>query len=144
MLHLLTHGLIVAQGGDWGSMIGRWLGVYHTKNCKGYHTNMPIPMPPLPTPTNLLVRPLSVARMLASSLTGFNYFYPEKPKILMGTGFANATWDSDAGYRAIQATRPYTLGFGLSDSPVGLMGIFLSFSAHGRHINADGSLFGNL
>jgi hypothetical protein len=144
MLYLLTHRLIVAQGGDWGSMIGRWLGIHHTKNCKGYHTNMPIPMPPLPTPTNLLVRPLSVARMLASSLTGFNYFYPEKPKIPMGTGFANATWDSDAGYRAIQATRPYTLGFSLSDSPVGLMGIFLSLSAHGWHITADGSLFENL
>jgi hypothetical protein len=60
--------------------------------------------------------------MFASALTGFNYFYPEKPKVLMGTGFANATWDSDAGYRAIQATRPYTLSFGLTDSPVGLMG----------------------
>lgn len=60
--------------------------------------------------------------MMFSALTGFNYGYPEKPKILMGTGFANATWDSDAGYRAIQATRPYTLGFGLTDSPVGLMG----------------------
>lgn len=112
----------VAQGGDWGSLIGRFLAIYHTKNCKGYHTNMPIPMPPLPTPTNVIIRPLSVLRMLASALTGFNYFYPEKPKVLMGTGFANATWDSDAGYRAIQATRPYTLSFGLTDSPVGLMG----------------------
>ncbi|KAM3580986.1 hypothetical protein VKS41_006435 [Umbelopsis sp. WA50703] len=117
----LGYNQYIAQGGDWGSLIGRWLGVNHSENCRAYHTNMPLPIPPLPSPTNLLTRPLSVVRMLASSLTGFNYFYPEKPKILMGTGFANATWDSDAGYRAIQATRPYTLGYGLTDSPVGLM-----------------------
>ncbi|KAH8553733.1 Alpha/Beta hydrolase protein [Umbelopsis sp. PMI_123] len=117
----LGYNKYIAQGGDWGSLIGRFLAINHSKNCRGYHTNMPIPSPPLPTPTNLIVRPLSVLRMFGSALTGFNYFYPEKPKVLMGTGFANATWDSDAGYRAIQATRPYTLSFGLTDSPVGLM-----------------------
>ncbi|GAB5585163.1 hypothetical protein Unana1_00063 [Umbelopsis nana] len=117
----LGYDQYIAQGGDWGSLIGRWLGIHFTKSCKAYHSNMPIPIPPLPTPTNLIVRPFSVARMMFSALTGFNYGYPEKPKILMGTGFVNATWDSDAGYRAIQATRPYTLGFGLTDSPVGLM-----------------------
>src|ERR1700682_4117057 len=105
-------------------MIGRCLGIQHTNNCKGYHSNMPIPMPPLPTPTNLIVRPLAVTRMMLSALTGFNRFYPEKPKIKMTSGFANANSDMDAGYRAIQATRPYTLGYGLTDSPVGLMGMF--------------------
>jgi hypothetical protein len=31
----------------------------------------------------------------------------------------------NAGYRAIQSTRPYTLAYGLSDSPVGLLGWML-------------------
>jgi len=130
----LGYDQYIAQGGDWGSFIGRWLGVHHTENCKGYHTNFPIPMPPLPTPTNLIVRPLAVTRMMLSLLTGFNRFYPEKPKIVMRSGFANATYDSDAGYRAIQATRPYTLGYGLSDSPVGLMAWILEkFHAWTHH-----------
>ncbi|KAG6810660.1 hypothetical protein H0H92_010872 [Tricholoma furcatifolium] len=120
----LGYDKYTAQGGDWGSMIGKWLGIRYTENCIAYHTNMPMTMPPLPTPVNLFRRPFAVLKLVASLVTGLEYMYPGI-KLKFARGLADAHSDQDAGYRAIQGTRPYTLSYGLSDSPIGLMGWFL-------------------
>lgn len=50
--------------------------------------------------------------------------------VLGGVTFANAERNRDCGYRSIQGTKPYTLAYGLSDSPVGLLGtVFLELVA---------------
>ncbi len=40
MTEKLGYEKYVAQGGDWGSAISTWLGLDHSKNCRGIHINM--------------------------------------------------------------------------------------------------------
>lgn len=86
---------------------------------------MPIFVPPTPSVANLMFRPMAVAKYCASMLFGYNFVYGTDKVRTIGNGFADIDNNEDAGYRAIQATRPYTLSYGLSDSPVGLLGTLI-------------------
>jgi pimeloyl-ACP methyl ester carboxylesterase len=86
-----------AQGGDWGATISAWLGHDDPDHVVGIHLNTvahgPTPPPEHPDVTEDEQRSLDrVARYLAEG----------------------------AGYGAIQATRPNTVGVALDDSPAGL------------------------
>ena len=85
-----------AQGGDWGAAVTTCIGIQDPANCVGIHLNMPI-APPDPAITDLTENEKSAA----ASLQYYN--------------------DWDSGYSKQQSTRPQTLGYGLSDSPVGQM-----------------------
>ncbi|KAI9259634.1 Alpha/Beta hydrolase protein [Phascolomyces articulosus] len=111
----------VTHGSDWGSMIGKWIAQERSAHCKAYHTVMPLCLPPLPTPTHLFSHPLKVLKFLASISLGFDTVYGKGHVRLKGRSFADVENDREAGYRGIQGTRPYTLAFGLTDSPVGLL-----------------------
>jgi microsomal epoxide hydrolase len=83
-----------AQGGDWGSVISRELGLAAPEHVAGVHLNMLITRPP-DDPGQLTeeeTRRLQAARRFRT------------------TG---------SGYSAIQGTRPQTLAYGLVDSPAG-------------------------
>ena len=86
-----------AQGGDWGSAVTTAIGAQNLGHCAGIHVNMVVAMP---TPEMLAdatpAEQASLARM---------QWYQTK----------------DNGYSTQQATRPQTLGYGLTDSPVGQM-----------------------
>ena len=110
------------HGGDWGAIIGKWIATRHNDHCKAYHTNLPMILPPLPTPRNLIFYPFKVVKFFASLVLGFDNIYGTAKTILGGATFANAERNRDCGYRSIQGTKPYTLSYGLSDSPVGLLG----------------------
>lgn len=85
-------------------------------------------MPPLPTLHNLWHHPTKVARfLLAGKVLGFDRVYGQDKFRTMGANFVDAASNEDAGYRAIQATRPSSLAYGLSDSPIGLLGKTMSF-----------------
>ena len=112
---------IVTHGSDWGSMIGKWIAINRPTRCKAYHTVMPLCFPLLPTPKNLLTHPFIVLKFLASIPLGFDTVYGQDHVRLKGKSFADVVNDRDSGYRAIQGTRPYTLAYGLTDSPVGLL-----------------------
>ena len=112
---------IVTHGSDWGSMIGKWVAINRPTHCKAYHTVMPMCFPVLPTPKNLLAHPLIVLKFLESIPLGFDTVYGQDHVRLKGKSFADVVNDREAGYRAIQGTRPYTLAYGLTDSPVGLL-----------------------
>jgi epoxide hydrolase len=93
-----------AQGGDWGSAISRELGRLHPERIIGVHLNH-IPGSSAgeePDPAHLAtLPPAERARTLAS-------------------WERNQQWARDRqGYADIQATRPQTLAYGLTDSPVG-------------------------
>jgi epoxide hydrolase len=86
-----------AQGGDWGAAVTTCIGIQDPANCIGIHLNMPI-VPPDPATAN------DLTDKEKSAITGIKYY---------------EDWDS--GYSKQQSTRPQTLGYGLSDSPVGQM-----------------------
>jgi len=83
-----------AQGGDWGAIISRELGLADPQHVAGVHLNMLIARPPedLGELTEEEMRRLQRARDFRT------------------TG---------SGYNMIQATRPQTLAYGLTDSPAG-------------------------
>ncbi|KAF9468682.1 alpha/beta-hydrolase [Collybia nuda] len=99
----------VTQGGDWGYYVTRAMAVEHGgKHLKAWHTNYPrsaSAIHPLRSPLkylNHLVKPYTVSEQAALDRTA---------------QFAK----NGRGYIEIQCTQPQTLGFGLSDSPVGLL-----------------------
>ena len=120
----------VAHGSDWGSAIVKWLALKQPNHCKGVHSTMPSSPPPVPSLSNLLTQPIKVAKFLASLALGFDTVYGRGATNIKGTSFVDVVNDRDTGYRGIQATRPYTLSYGLSDSPVGLLGINYNNKIH--------------
>ncbi len=89
-----------AQGGDWGSFITAWLGRYRAPHLAGIHLNMM----PLKRDPAMFTHPTEAERR-----------YVEELQVFL---------KEEAGYQAIQGTRPQTLAFALSDSPVGLAAWF--------------------
>jgi len=83
-----------AQGGDWGSSISRELGVLVPERLAGVHLNMLFPV--------VRDEPADLTEVERARLAGLREF--------RATG---------SGYGAIQATRPQTLAYGLTDSPAG-------------------------
>ncbi|KAL0095208.1 Alpha/Beta hydrolase protein [Phycomyces blakesleeanus] len=121
----LGYNKYMLQGGDWGGIIGKYVASHYSENCKAFHTGFPYTLPPLPTPRNILLHPFKIVKFFASLIVGFDRIYGEGSTILGGATFANAERNNDCGYRSIQGTRPYTLAYGLSDSPLGLLGWML-------------------
>ena len=89
-----------AQGGDWGSFITAWLGAYRPASLHGIHLNMM----PLKRDAAAFACPSPAEQQYVQSLQHF--------------------MKEEAGYQAIQGTRPQTLAFALSDSPLGLAAWF--------------------
>ncbi|MCP5178796.1 MAG: alpha/beta fold hydrolase [Pseudomonadales bacterium] len=87
-----------AQGGDWGAIVTSHVALQNPGHCKAIHLNM-IVAPPDPATMNDLT-PLE-----QSALAGLKHYQ-----------------DVDSGYSKEQGTRPQTVGYGLVDSPAGLLG----------------------
>ena len=85
-----------AQGGDWGSFITAWLGRNRAEHLTGIHLNLM----PLARDAAMFTHPSESERRYIDEL--------------------QAWLKEETGYQAIQGTRPQTLAFALSDSPVGL------------------------
>lgn len=96
MTEVLGYTRFAVQGGDWGAHIGTNMGVRYPDSLVGLHLNLlsiPPDAPPPPDPT---------AEERA---------YLEQIK----------HWSSEeAGYTAIQGTKPQTLAYAMTDSPAGL------------------------
>lgn len=93
----LGYNRYLAQGGDWGSIITSTLGADDPEHCAGIHLNMP-------TIDFSSVDKSDLTEEERDGLAALNYYIE---------------WDS--GYSKQQSTRPQTIGYGLVDSPVGLM-----------------------
>ncbi|MBW0019304.1 MAG: alpha/beta fold hydrolase [Mycobacterium sp.] len=94
----------VAQGGDWGALVTRYLGQHHADTVAAIHTNMLFASPDQNDPELL-------ANITESELAGIA---ASAERIADGTA-----------YMEVQATRPHSLGYGLDDSPLGLAGWIL-------------------
>ncbi|KAF9474191.1 alpha/beta-hydrolase [Pholiota conissans] len=104
----LGYNEYVTQGGDWGHLITRKIAqLYGPKHSKAWHTNMPMASPPHPISTPLLF----LSHLL------FKYTPSEKASLLRTLDFST----KGSGYLMQQSTMPQTLGYGLADSPAGLL-----------------------
>ncbi|KAI1848654.1 hypothetical protein JX265_011495 [Neoarthrinium moseri] len=107
MVDVLGYTEYVTQGGDIGYAVTRYLGYLYPQNCKASHYNFPQPEEPSET------------------------HFPELAKIYQETprteaelkGFERSQWfeKEGRGYYLEHATKPQTLGYSLTDSPVGLL-----------------------
>ncbi len=96
MTTVLGHKRFAAQGGDWGAFTASALGVQHPDKLLGIHLNMLALRPDTKPPAD----PTEEER---------RYFEEV------------AHWQrEEVGYAWIQGTRPQTLAFALTDSPLGL------------------------
>ena len=97
LMERLGYEQYFAQGGDWGAIVTSTIGMQNLGNCQGIHLNMVMVEPDPATMDDL-------SALEKSALAGFQYYY-----------------DHDSGYSKEQSTRPQTIGYALSDSPVGQM-----------------------
>jgi len=93
-----------AQGGDWGAAISRELGRTHPEQVIGVHLN-------------LLPGAHAAAAPTAQELTALD---PAERERTLASWQRTQQWIRDRqGYAGIQSTRPQTLAYALTDSPVG-------------------------
>lgn len=99
--HRLMQGLgyqrYGAQGGDFGSAIATFMALDDPRPMTGVHLSN-LDLSPYTGPGS---RPLSAA---------------ERAYLKQNQGW----WEAEGGYKAIQSTKPQTLGYGLNDSPAAL------------------------
>ncbi len=93
----LGYDRYIVHGGDWGSAVAQEIARNHPERVAGLH------LTDVPYPNLFMVDPEEASAAEKETLEGF------------------AAWGQEAGgYVAIQSTKPLTLSYGLSDSPVGL------------------------
>lgn len=98
LMQRLGYGRYGVQGGDWGSIIGREVGVQDPDHVLGVHLNM------------LVTRPDERATA------------PDADPVDAAATAVNRRYaDELAGYSRVQSTRPQSMAYGLADSPVGLL-----------------------
>lgn len=86
------------QGGDWGSIINRYIANHYPERLIGLHSNM----------------------LLARNPGGDADEHPVTPSELESRRSAAAYMAKEQAYQQIQQTKPQSLGYGLNDSPAGL------------------------
>jgi len=96
MTEVLGYQRFAAQGGDWGAFITSYLGAAHADQVLGVHVNLlAVPRDPTAPAT-----PTPEERAYLEELDRWSR--------------------EETGYQWIQGTKPQTLAYGLTDSPVGL------------------------
>jgi microsomal epoxide hydrolase len=96
MRDVLGYRRFGAQGGDWGAFITSCLGAGYPERLAGIHVNLLAVRRDVPTPAT----PTAEEKAYLAEL---------------------AHWQrEETGYMMIQGTKPQTLAYGLTDSPVGL------------------------
>ncbi|MBS7229487.1 alpha/beta fold hydrolase [Flavobacterium psychroterrae] len=100
----------VSQGGDWGSVIADAMARQAPQGLLGIHVNMPATVP------------AEIAKALKDGDPA-----PEGLSVKEKAAFVslNKLYTRGGGYAGMMVTRPQTLGYGLTDSPVGLASFFL-------------------
>ena len=96
MVNVLGYGRFGAQGGDWGAFISAALGLNHADHVTGIHLNL-----------------LPLAR-------GPNVAVGDGPEFTAYRAELETWLREETGYSSIQGTKPQTLAYALTDSPIGL------------------------
>jgi pimeloyl-ACP methyl ester carboxylesterase len=110
LMKRLGYKRYVSQGGDWGSVVADAMGRQAPEGLLGIHVNMPATVP-ADIATALKNGEPAPAGLSAKEKAAFEAL--------------NRLYTKGGGYAGIMVTRPQTLGYGLSDSPVGLAAFFV-------------------
>ncbi|CCG81537.1 Epoxide hydrolase [Taphrina deformans PYCC 5710] len=102
----LGYATYIGQGGDWGSFVCRLLAAEHPDHCMAIHVNMFVTPPPSK------YNPFEVVKYLVGGYSALELEH------LKQTQHFNET---ETGYQAIQGSKPQTLNYALTDSPVGML-----------------------
>ncbi|KUJ15802.1 alpha/beta-hydrolase [Mollisia scopiformis] len=100
----------MAQGGDWGSIVARHIGLMYPESCLAIHVNLLFAGMP-----SFWKNPLT-----------FTYFMfwaarqDTSNKDASGLGRIKWWTSEESGYLEIQGTKPQTLSYGLIDSPIAM------------------------
>ncbi|MFQ6602194.1 epoxide hydrolase family protein [Flavobacterium sp. C3NV] len=110
LMKRLGYKTYVSQGGDWGSVIADAMARQAPEGLLGIHVNMPATVP------------ADIAKALKDGDPA-----PEALSVKEKAAFVslNKLYTRGGGYAGMMVTRPQTLGYGLTDSPVGLASFFL-------------------
>jgi pimeloyl-ACP methyl ester carboxylesterase len=106
LMKRLGYTRYVAQGGDWGSPVSQSLARQAPAGLLGIHINLPAAVPPE------VATVLPVGGPAPAGLT-------EKERAVFDTLIASAKMGNTA-YVVMMTARPQTVGYGVTDSPVGL------------------------
>jgi pimeloyl-ACP methyl ester carboxylesterase len=109
LMKRLGYDRYVAQGGDWGSVIVDVMTRQALAGLIGIHVNMPATVPP------------DIAKALQSGELAPAGLSEEEKDAYEGK---DALFKKGSGYALMMVTRPQTLGYSLTDSPVGLAAWF--------------------
>jgi len=105
---------IVAHGGDWGHAIIRALSLLPNPSVLAIHTTWSIISPP-----SFLKHPFQWAYMVLGFITGGTVGLSKQYcNHLMA---AKNYFKNETGYLQIQSTKPLSLAWAMTDSPVGLL-----------------------
>jgi len=115
MRDVLGYQRFLAQGGDWGAFISSLIGLTEPRSTLGTHLTL---LPGRREPVDPAIA--------------------QNPEIQAFAAELDHWLREETGYSAIQGTKPQTLAFGLTDSPVGLAAWivekFRSWSDHGGEL----------
>jgi len=105
LMQRLGYKRYVSQGGDWGSVVAAAMGRQAPRGLLGIHVNMPatVPADSAKALSNGDPAPAGLSSEENAAFESLSTFFSK-----------------NAGYGAMMVTRPQTVGYGLSDSPVGL------------------------
>lgn len=103
----LGYDKYVTQGGDWGCMITRIMGLLYPHHVQASHINM--------------IRGHAPTFLSNPILATQHAFTPYSQRDNAGLDRSNWFLKEGSGYRMEQGTKPQTLGYALVDSPVGLL-----------------------
>jgi epoxide hydrolase len=104
LMRSLGYDRYLVQGGDWGMPISLRLGLADPEHVAGVHLNMLATFPPA-NPADQEAMGALMAQL--------------SPEDIERAQFAGYFAQDGAGWLKIQCTRPQTLAYGLTDSPVG-------------------------
>ncbi|PUU80164.1 Alpha/Beta hydrolase protein [Tuber borchii] len=116
LMKKLGYELYVAQGGDWGYLICRYLAFQYPQSVRAIHVNYLNVKPP--TLSSHPIKYLKLSLAMAS-----NGKFPGAYTLQEVTGLKRTRkfYTEETGYSNIHGTKPMTLAYGLTDSPVGLL-----------------------
>ena len=122
LMKRLGYKRYVAQGGDWGSVVANAQGRLAPAGLLGIHLNMPATVP---------------AEIAQSLQRGDPPPAGLSDKEKAAYQSMNDLYTRGGAYAGIMVTRPQTLGYGISDSPVGLAAFFYDKFNDWTHSGGD-------
>jgi pimeloyl-ACP methyl ester carboxylesterase len=128
LMKKLGYTKYMAHGGDWGSLITRYIGQHHPESCLSVHINNPLDVNP-PFSKGLWAKLKAIMSYVKP-----NWVLDEKDTKRHND---NLGFLSGIGYLYQQSTFPQTLGYGLSDSPAGMAAWIIDKWYHWSDIKGD-------